>query len=51
MSERAVLAGGCLGWCLIRKMPEETRVGYTGGDVPRATYPNMAPMLKGFSDL
>jgi peptide-methionine (S)-S-oxide reductase len=40
--ERAVLAGGCF-WGmqdLIRKMRgvQETRVGYTGGDVPDATY-------------
>ena len=42
MSERAVLAGGWF-WGmqdLIRKMPGvlKTRVGYTGGDVPNATY-------------
>ena len=43
-SERAVLAGGCF-WGmqdLIRRMPGiiSTRVGYTGGEVPNATYRN-----------
>ncbi|RUW48813.1 MULTISPECIES: peptide-methionine (S)-S-oxide reductase MsrA [unclassified Mesorhizobium] len=43
-SERAVLAGGCF-WGmqdLIRRMPGvlATRVGYSGGDVPNATYRN-----------
>ena len=42
MSEKAILAGGCF-WGmqdLIRKRPGVlgTRVGYTGGDVPNATY-------------
>ena len=44
MVERAVLAGGCF-WGmqdLIRRMPGviATRVGYSGGDVPHATYRN-----------
>ena len=42
--ERAVLAGGCFRGMqdLIRKLPgvEKTRVGYSGGDVPNATYRN-----------
>ena len=42
--ERAVLAGGCF-WGmqdLLRRYPGviSTRVGYSGGDVPNATYPN-----------
>jgi len=43
-SETAILAGGCF-WGmeeLLRRMPGvlSTRVGYTGGDVPNATYRN-----------
>ena len=45
-TENAILAGGCF-WGmqdLIRKLPGviSTRVGYTGGDVPNATYRNHA---------
>ena len=44
MTERAVLAGGCF-WGmqdLLRRYPGvvSTRVGYTGGEVPNATYRN-----------
>lgn len=43
-TQRAVLAGGCF-WGmqdLIRRLPgvTGTRVGYTGGNVPNATYRN-----------
>ena len=43
-TETAILAGGCF-WGiddLIRKQPGviSTRAGYSGGDVPNATYPN-----------
>ena len=46
-TEKAILAGGCF-WGmqdLIRKRPGvlSTRVGYTGGDVPNATYRNHGP--------
>ncbi len=51
MTKRAVLAGGCF-WGmqdLIRKLPGviETRVGYTGGDVPNATYRNHGTHAEG----
>jgi peptide-methionine (S)-S-oxide reductase len=44
ITERAILAGGCF-WGmqdLIRRLPGvvSTRVGYSGGDVPNATYRN-----------
>jgi len=53
--ERAVLAGGCF-WGmqdLIRKLPgvEATRVGYTGGDVPNATYRNHGTHAEGIEIL
>ncbi|WP_299507271.1 peptide-methionine (S)-S-oxide reductase MsrA [uncultured Roseobacter sp.] len=49
--QRAVLAGGCF-WGmqdLIRKRPGviSTRVGYTGGDVPNATYRNHGTHAEG----
>ncbi|WP_372800094.1 peptide-methionine (S)-S-oxide reductase MsrA [Paracoccus seriniphilus] len=51
MTERAVLAGGCF-WGmqdLIRRLPGviSTRVGYTGGDVPHATYRNHGTHAEG----
>lgn len=51
MTERAVLAGGCF-WGmqdLLRKLPGiiSTRVGYTGGDVPNATYRNHGTHAEG----
>lgn len=51
MQQRAVLAGGCF-WGmqdLIRKQPGivSTRVGYTGGDVPNATYRNHGTLQRG----
>ncbi|MEO3417057.1 peptide-methionine (S)-S-oxide reductase MsrA [Roseovarius sp. CAU 1744] len=55
MTERAVLAGGCF-WGmqdLIRKLPgvTTTRVGYTGGDVPNATYRNHGTHAEGIEIL
>ena len=54
-TERAVLAGGCF-WGmqdLIRKMPgvKETLVGYTGGEVPNATYRNHGTHAEGIEIL
>ena len=51
MTERAVLAGGCF-WGmqdLIRKLDGviSTRVGYTGRDVPNATYRNHGTHAEG----
>jgi peptide-methionine (S)-S-oxide reductase len=50
-SEHAILAGGCF-WGmqdLIRRLPGviTTRVGYTGGDVPNATYRNHGTHAEG----
>jgi peptide-methionine (S)-S-oxide reductase len=50
-NERAVLAGGCF-WGmedLIRRLPgvKSTRVGYTGGDIANATYPNHGTHAEG----
>ena len=55
MHQRAVLAGGCF-WGmqdLIRKQPGiiSTRVGYTGGDVPNATYRNHGTHAEGIEIL
>lgn len=49
--EKAILAGGCF-WGmqdLIRKLPGVlgSRVGYTGGDVPNATYKNHGTHAEG----
>lgn len=55
MTDRAVFAGGCF-WGmqdLIRNRPGvvETRVGYTGGDVPNATYRNHGTHAEGIEIL
>lgn len=49
--EKAILAGGCF-WGveeLVRQLPgvESTVVGYTGGDVPNATYRNHGTHAEG----
>ncbi len=54
-NERAILAGGCF-WGmqdLIRKLPgvAATRVGYTGGEVPNATYRNHGNHAEGIEIL
>ncbi|MCB1887275.1 MAG: peptide-methionine (S)-S-oxide reductase MsrA [Rhodocyclaceae bacterium] len=54
-TERAVLAGGCF-WGmqdLIRRLPgvKSTRVGYTGGEVPNATYRNHGHHAEGIEIL
>jgi peptide-methionine (S)-S-oxide reductase len=54
-TERAILAGGCF-WGvqdLVRKLPGviETRVGYSGGDVPNATYRNHGTHAEGIEIL
>ena len=53
--EKAILAGGCF-WGmqeLIRKLPgvTGTRVGYTGGEVPNATYRNHGNHAEGIEIL
>lgn len=50
-TERTILAGGCF-WGLqelFRKLEgvTETRVGYTGGDIPNATYRNHSTHAEG----